>query len=289
VLLDPLAPARPSTVAGLLDTVPSTGLRELAPTFPAELGDFPERLALARPRLSSYATLVGSTFPEVGSLDQLLLLAGSTDITEEERSAYVEEVLARTEERFQQVKAPDRRQTVTLTSSDGDVPLTLLNDLDVPATVTVDVRSNAGRIEIRGFERTQVLRPGTNPAPHPGAHPGPRRRPPSPSPCGPPTASSPSTRSTTRCAPPPSPASGSCSRPGPSPSCSCGGCGTGSATAGRGEAATVGGGGGGPDAPEPDPRRRPGRRRAPVPRARPDVTSTPPAGSNPGSAPTRCR
>lgn len=162
VLLDPLAPARPSTVAGLLDTVPSTGLRELAPSFPAELGDFPERLALARPRLSSYATLVGSTFPEVGSLDQLLLLAGSTDITEEERSAYVEEVLARTEERFQQVKAPDRRQTVTLTSSDGDVPLTLLNDLDVPATVTVDVRSNAGRIEIRGFERTQVLRPGTN-------------------------------------------------------------------------------------------------------------------------------
>ncbi|HEX7132138.1 MAG TPA: DUF6049 family protein [Iamia sp.] len=160
VLLDPLAPAQPVTVAELLETVPNTGTRELAPTMPLDLGDYPERLSLARVRLSSYASLVGSGTPEVGSLDQRLLLSGSAALTADEQSAYVEEVLAVTESRFQALQAPDE-QTVTLTSSDGDVPLTLLNDLDRPATVRVDLSSN-GRVEVRDFPPTQTLQPGRN-------------------------------------------------------------------------------------------------------------------------------
>ncbi|HEV7720667.1 MAG TPA: DUF6049 family protein [Iamia sp.] len=161
VLRDPAAPVEAATVAELLETVPSVGLRDLAATISPDLDDHPERLGLARARLSSYASLVGSATTELGALDQRLLISGSTALTPRERSAYVEKVLVVTEERFQAVRSPEPRQTVTLTSSDGDVPLTLVNDLDVPATVTVDLSTNE-RVEIRQFSRTQILEPGTN-------------------------------------------------------------------------------------------------------------------------------
>lgn len=158
LLLDPDAPVEPVTVADLLERVRTTGQRELAPTFTDPLDGYPERLGLARGRLSSYASLIGAAEPEVAALDQLLLLSGSAALTAAERSTYVERVLTRTEEDFQAIEAPER-QTVNLTSSDGDLPLTLLNTLDVPVTVTVDLRTN-GRLEVKDFSPTQVLAPG---------------------------------------------------------------------------------------------------------------------------------
>jgi hypothetical protein len=161
LLLDPAAPVEPVTVAQLLDRVPSTGTRQLAPSLRVDLDGYADRLGLARARLSSYASLVGSAAPGISALDQLLLLSGSTSLSERQRSVYVERVLTRTEDSFQDVQAPEPL-TVTLTSSDGDLPLTLLNDLDVPATVTVDVRAS-GRVEIRdGWSPTQTLQPGRN-------------------------------------------------------------------------------------------------------------------------------
>ena len=160
LLLDPVAPVEPVTVAQLLERVPSTGTRELAPSLRVDLDGYPERLGLARARLSTYASLVGSADPEIGAFDQLLLLSGSMSLTAAQRSVYVERVLSRTEQHFQAVQAPEPL-TVTLTSSDGDLPLTLLNQLDVPATVTVDVRPS-GRVEIRDFSPTQTLQPGRN-------------------------------------------------------------------------------------------------------------------------------
>ena len=160
LLLDPAAPVEPVTVAQLLERVSATGSRELAPSLPVDLDGYPDRLGLARARLSSYASLVGWATPQIGALDQLLLLSGSMSLTPAQRSVYVERVLSRTEDGFQAVQAP-KPLTVTLTSSDGDLPLTLLNELDVPVTVTVDVRPS-GRVEIRDFSPTQVLQPGRN-------------------------------------------------------------------------------------------------------------------------------
>lgn len=160
VLLDPVAPVEAVGLAQLLERVPSAGTRQLRPALQEDLGGYPERLALARARLSSYASLVGAGTGEVGALDQLLLLSGSADIPRTERAAYVEEVLAVTDDRFGSVEAPSR-QTVNLTSSDGEIPLTLLNRLDRPVTVTVEIPST-GRIEIGDFPPTQTLQPGTN-------------------------------------------------------------------------------------------------------------------------------
>jgi len=160
VLLDDDAPVEPVTLTQLLERVPGTGSRQLRGSLQEDLSAYSARLGLARPRLSSYASLVGPASGEVAGLDQLLLLSGSVDLSPSERAAYVEEVLAVTERRFQAIQAPSR-QTVNLTSSDGEIPLTLLNELDQPATVTVEVPST-GRVEVGDFAPTQTLRPGTN-------------------------------------------------------------------------------------------------------------------------------
>ncbi|QYG95294.1 hypothetical protein HC251_24585 [Iamia sp. SCSIO 61187] len=160
VLLAPDAPVRPVTLADLLEAVPAVESRELVSTVPVDLGEYPERLGLARARLGSYAAMVGTDVAEVGALDQRLLLSGSASLTAPERSRSVEIVLSMTERRFRAVQAP-ASQVVTLTSSDGSVPLTVVNDLDEPATVTVEVRSNS-RVEVRSFDAQQVLEPGPN-------------------------------------------------------------------------------------------------------------------------------
>lgn len=160
VLLAPEAPVRPATLADLLEAVPAVETRELVSTMPADLGEYPARLGLARARLGSYAGMVGNDVPEVGALDQRLLLSASASLAAEDRSTSVETVLSMTERRFRAVQAP-ASQVVTLTSSDGSVPLNVVNDLDDPATVTVEIRPSS-RVEIGDFDAQQVLQPGPN-------------------------------------------------------------------------------------------------------------------------------
>lgn len=169
VLTDPLSRATPATLAAFLDTVPNRGTRTLAvpPAGPADqLGDHPARLATARAQLSSYTSLVGVADAEVAALDRRLLLSGSRALSLEQRDALVDEVVATTNARFAAVGAPER-QTVTLTSSTGDLPLTVVNDLDVPVTVAIELRSE-GRVDFRGSQSmTVLLEPGRNRVPVP--------------------------------------------------------------------------------------------------------------------------
>jgi hypothetical protein len=107
--------------------------------------------------------MVGEGDREVGAFDQRLLLSGASSFTDAERMAYVDSVIAATDERFTQVVAPDR-QTYTLTSSDGNLPLTLRNEHDVPVEVLVELRSGTGNVEFRdGDSMATVLQPGSNP------------------------------------------------------------------------------------------------------------------------------
>ncbi len=164
LLADPLSRARPATLATFLDTVPSRGARTLALLLDdaaVQLGDHPSRLATARARVSSYASLVGAADAEVAALDRRLLLSGSRALSVDQRDALVDEVVAITDERFGAVEAP-ARQTVTLTSSTGDVPLTVVNALDVPVHVVIELRSE-GRVDFRESPTmTETLEPGRN-------------------------------------------------------------------------------------------------------------------------------
>lgn len=148
VLLDPLAPVRAVTVRDLLDSVEDRGRRTLRPVLVGELDDFPQRLGLARSRLGSYASLVGGGGgAEVASLDQRLLVSGAASLTPEDRRGFVDSVVSTVDRRLADIEAPTR-QTITLTSSDADIPLTLRNALDIPVQVLIDLEVDT-RVEIR--------------------------------------------------------------------------------------------------------------------------------------------
>lgn len=148
VLLDPLAPVRAVTVRDLLDSVDDRSRRALRPVLVGELDDFPQHLGLARSRLGSYASLVGSGgSPEVATLDQRLLLSGAASLAPEDRRGFVDSVVSIIDRRLADIEAPTR-QTITLTSSDADIPLTLRNALDIPVQVVIDLEVDT-RVEIR--------------------------------------------------------------------------------------------------------------------------------------------
>jgi hypothetical protein len=159
VLSHPLAPVRPVSVSGLLDGVADRGPRLLRTPTTIDLGDHPQRLALARSRLGSFLSLVGPDAAEVAALDQRLLLSGATSLSGDERKEYVESVLTTVDRRLARIEAPTR-QTITLTANDADIPLTLRNQLDVPVTVLIELDSDT-RVEFRdGARMIEVLQPG---------------------------------------------------------------------------------------------------------------------------------
>lgn len=151
LLLDPLAPVRAVTVSDLLDEVDDRGPRTLRPVAVAELGDHPRRLGLARSGLGSYATLIGGGNAEVAALDQRLLLSGAASLTPDARRDIVDSVVATVDRRLTAVEAPPR-QTITLTASDADLPLTLRNALDSPVQVLIDLEVDVS-VEVRAGVR----------------------------------------------------------------------------------------------------------------------------------------
>ncbi|NLV55941.1 MAG: hypothetical protein GXY13_10060 [Acidimicrobiales bacterium] len=158
-LTDPAAPVSVVTASALLDEIDDRPVRALSPALVPDLGRYPERLADARTSLSSLSSMVGSTM-EVLALDQRLLLSGSMTLEPEARDRYVASVSSVVDTRFAAIEAPPR-ETVTLTSSDGDLPLTLRNGLDEPVRVLVRVEAD-GRLDIRsGDEQVVELEPGT--------------------------------------------------------------------------------------------------------------------------------
>lgn len=160
VLQDPLSPVRPVTTDDLLDEVPGRGATTLVPGPLPDLGGYPQSMALARARLTSYTSLVGAQNGEVAALDQRLLLSGARSLAPPERQSYVDSVLRTVDERLGGVVAPTE-QSITLTARDADIPLTLRNRLDVPVTVLIEMSSDS-RVEFRGEgdRITRQLEPG---------------------------------------------------------------------------------------------------------------------------------
>jgi hypothetical protein len=161
LLLDPIAPVRPVTVNQLLDEVDPSGSATTRAPAPVDLGAWPERLGLARSRITSYASLATGDVEEVAALDRRLLVSGDVALTTEERIHEADVVLAHLDTRFAAIEAP-ARQTITLTARDGRLPLTLRNQLDVPATVAIELDA-ARRVDLPDGPRMVVeLQPGTN-------------------------------------------------------------------------------------------------------------------------------
>lgn len=166
VLLAPEAPVRATTVNGLVASVPAGPTLALPPAPLEDLGNQPDLLRRARSRLASYASMAGTDDPAVATLDQRLLLSGSMAVSSATRRRYVTSVLSDVDQAFTSIEAPPR-QTITLTSSDGTVPLTLRSNMEKPVQILVEMDAGT-RIQFRDSARQVVtLTPGINRIPVP--------------------------------------------------------------------------------------------------------------------------
>lgn len=160
VLADPVAPVRAVTISDLVAAVPAGPARALRTVEPVDLGGQATLLPYARARLAAFVSMTRPGDPEVTALDQRLLLSGSTSLAPDVRRGYLDAVLAAVTERLAAVEAPPR-QTVTLTSDEGVIPLSLRNALDEPVTVLVELEADT-RVDFPdGATQEVTLAPGT--------------------------------------------------------------------------------------------------------------------------------
>jgi hypothetical protein len=145
---------RPVTVNQLFTEVPPLGprgrptddgeptlVRRLEPMPSPSLGDYPSRLSSTRFQLDSYQAMIGENNRSIDPFDDRLLASGAVELSAPERDVYLDSLNADLDQKFAGVDVPDR-QTVTLTSADGQLPITVRNLLDDSVTVELHLRAS---------------------------------------------------------------------------------------------------------------------------------------------------
>jgi hypothetical protein len=97
-----------------------------APLSSQDLTAYGNNLAATNEIVDGYSTFAGRVDPLTEDLRRRLLVSGSNDLTESERSAYLRSVSLAISAQTAQVRITDD-ETVTLTSREGDIPLTVHN------------------------------------------------------------------------------------------------------------------------------------------------------------------
>lgn len=115
-------------------------VRDVAPRPLDGLANYPQAVGVTELTLEGLAQLTDGEDPILPDLEKRLLVSGSTALTASGRSAYLAAVGTDIRSRIQLISTADD-QTVTLTSREGRVPLTVRNGLGVPVRVRVSVRS----------------------------------------------------------------------------------------------------------------------------------------------------
>lgn len=163
VLLDGLAVGDPlvraSTVedlfAGIAAEAPGGGPAEgetsrsvgLAPAPATPLGAYPERLAASRRLLDSYRSFIGDANRLIDPFDERLLISAAEDLSPEDRLELLSQIDASVLGAFEEVEVATQ-QTVTLTSTEGQLPVTIRNPLDHRVEVVVTL-SSSERLEFK--------------------------------------------------------------------------------------------------------------------------------------------
>ncbi|HYF45206.1 MAG TPA: DUF6049 family protein [Acidimicrobiales bacterium] len=161
-------PLRPVSLPALLDADlagevgPEPGPTVTGiPLAGADLASYSRGLELARAQLAGYQSFAGRRDDVAAELRRRLLISGSIDLTEAQRGGYLQSVTTVVRNRTAAVDVSDDT-TVTLTSREGDIPLTIHNDTGGPVNVRLAFDSS-NRLDFPDGPRRQVrLEEGPN-------------------------------------------------------------------------------------------------------------------------------
>jgi hypothetical protein len=131
------------------------------PVAGLDLAAYARGLDEAQTELGGYSSFAGRADPTAIELHRRLLVSGSIDLTEAERAGYLRTVGNVIHNRISLVTISDE-ETITLTSREGDIPITIQNDTGGPVQVTLAFDSD-NRLDFPDGARRQVeLAEGTN-------------------------------------------------------------------------------------------------------------------------------
>ncbi len=128
------------TVPRAVDADGHPVVRSLAEPSTASLGAYGPALQRTRQRLDGLSTMIAEGDPLLDSARQRLLVASATSLTSDRRTEYLNAVEAEINQQTSFLRAP-ARQSVTLTSRDATVPLTIRSTSPTPLQVRVLVTS----------------------------------------------------------------------------------------------------------------------------------------------------
>ena len=129
-----------ATIGGADDPSGPPLVRGLAPAPSPPLGGYPEARRLTRLTTQGFISFAGRVNPVVRSLQRRLLVSGYADFDRSQRRAYIDAIGRQIHGATASVRAP-ARQTVTLTSRDGRIPLNLSNENLYDVTVRLQFDS----------------------------------------------------------------------------------------------------------------------------------------------------
>ena len=135
--------------------------RQLVTTSRSNLGTYPADLAAARVQLDAYTAMVGAGGPRPAAFERRLLLSSGEELTDDSRGALLASVTTDIRTQTRGIDLPER-QSVTLTSSEGKVPVNIRNTLDFPVRVLLTVESD--KLDFPEGTASQVIQldQGTN-------------------------------------------------------------------------------------------------------------------------------
>ena len=131
------------------------------PVAGQDLSSYGRALALSRRQLSGYTSFAGRADPVAVELRRRQLVSGSADLTDAQRAGYLRSVSDVIRNRISLVTISDE-ETITLTSREGDIPVTIENGTGGPVEVTLAFDSD-NRLDFPDGTRQRIeLAAGTN-------------------------------------------------------------------------------------------------------------------------------
>ena len=137
-----------------------TVVREAADSGAPGFGIATSEIDRARAEMDGFASLAGTSNPELRLMDHLVLVSETSDLRASARQSYVDAVFGRVASITSKVRVLGDR-TYRLTAREGTIPLTLVNDNPFPVRIGVELTSDklvftkshsTGRENIDGLE-----------------------------------------------------------------------------------------------------------------------------------------